>query len=866
MNVTFNIIDGVAPYVVSLNYGLYEYVYLTSGIKTITGLPAGDYIMTIEDSIGCITTASFTLSEETTTTTTSITTLSPTTSSTTTTSTTTLAPTTSTTTTTHIPTTSTTTSSTSSSTTSTTTSIPTTTTSTTLLPTTSTTTTSSIPTTTTTTSSSTTAIPTTTTTTSNIPTSTTTSSTSTSIPTTTTTSTTSVPTTTTTTTHLPTTTTTTTIQPTTTSTTSTSTSTSTSSTTTTTTTVAPLDFDISFSCEVTIIVSGNNARGGTGGYQFGTTIFTSQAAALANTNWVTTSNVGYNVGTTNGTYWIILRDISNVKKTKSITTNCVITTTTTSSTSTSTTSTSTSTTHLPTTTTTSTTQIPPTTTTTTTQTTIAPGALYYIATTGNDSTGNGTYGNPWKTLSYACAHVSIAGSTIHVKAGIYTETQQCNLAVGVNIIGEGVENTFIHGSLSNSWTLYLYSSSVTNGNQSISNIAFDGDLTGYGAIGSYRRNNVLIHDCSFSDFVTMGVYFGNTTPTTSFASGCKFYNNTLSNCAAYDANGSRGNLNIFGYSGFLCYNNTMTLPKRGTTPAGFGIKTNYTQGLQIYNNTIIINDNDDGAVWSFAVELWNTSDGCDIYSNTFRGAVDFAGDYTKKGNSSYSVRFRNNIVGHTTLQAVARKGILLECEAETLSDFYIYDNEFKNLQSGISIYTLAASKYNNIYIYRNTFNTIGATINNYWGNCINGSGNAGFTLNNLYIWNNTMVSNRGTNYLSAIMLNCRGTVTNVYIKNNIIKDFGTTYLTSNTTAEGTIDNVYIQHNDVYGCGASNEPVWGAVTPTNITKDNILKVDPKLVSTSDFHLQSSSPCINAGVDVGLPYTGSAPDLGYAEYTP
>ena len=92
MDVTFNIIDGVAPYVVTLNYGLYEYVYLTSGTKTITGLPAGDYIMTIEDTVGCISIASFTLSEgSTTTTTTGVPTTSTTstsTSSTTTTSTT----------------------------------------------------------------------------------------------------------------------------------------------------------------------------------------------------------------------------------------------------------------------------------------------------------------------------------------------------------------------------------------------------------------------------------------------------------------------------------------------------------------------------------------------------------------------------------------------------------------------------------------------------------------------------------------------------------------------------------------------------------------------------------------------------------
>jgi uncharacterized phage protein gp47/JayE len=38
-----------------------------------------------------------------------------------------------------------------------------------------------------------------------------------------------------------------------------------------------------------------------------------------------------------------------------------------------------------------------------------------------------------------------------------------------------------------------------------------------------------------------------------------------------------------------------------------------------------------------------------------------------------------------------------------------------------------------------------------------------------------------------------------------------------------------------------------------------------VSTTDFHLQSISPCINTGANVGLPYTGAAPDIGAFEYT-
>ncbi|MGH7932178.1 MAG: hypothetical protein ACREQN_03315, partial [Candidatus Binataceae bacterium] len=45
-------------------------------------------------------------------------------------------------------------------------------------------------------------------------------------------------------------------------------------------------------------------------------------------------------------------------------------------------------------------------------------------------------------------------------------------------------------------------------------------------------------------------------------------------------------------------------------------------------------------------------------------------------------------------------------------------------------------------------------------------------------------------------------------------------------------------------------------------DNDLSVNPQWTSPSagDFTLLASSPLINAGTDVGLPFTGSAPNIG------
>lgn len=56
-------------------------------------------------------------------------------------------------------------------------------------------------------------------------------------------------------------------------------------------------------------------------------------------------------------------------------------------------------------------------------------------------------------------------------------------------------------------------------------------------------------------------------------------------------------------------------------------------------------------------------------------------------------------------------------------------------------------------------------------------------------------------------------------------------------------------------------------PSNATgSNNLNNINPLFVSigTADFHLQETSPCINVGTDVGLPYSGAAPDLGCYEY--
>ena len=465
---------------------------------------------------------------------------------------------------------------------------------------------------------------------------------------------------------------------------------------------------------------------------------------------------------------------------------------------------------------------------------VAISGDYYIATNGNDTSGTGAKLNPWRSLFKASKKTYSPGDTLIITAGNYSELNVCYFSTNVKILGE--DGAVIYCKNPSNYTISFYSSSVVVGANSVQNITFNGvNYTGLGAISAVRRSNVSITNCSFVKLKTNAVYFANTIPTVTYAQNCSFTHNTVSDCSEFDINGSQGAVMIIGQQYFRCDTNTITLPPRGATPAGFPIKTNYTKNLSIQGNTTNVYINDDNAQWAFN-EFWNTQNATIAY-NRFRCPVDFAGDY------NYSVDFNNNIIGHDTLQSVARVGLILECERDTTAGILIHDNHFKNLQSAISFSLLSVSKFDRISIYRNTISGTGVSGNTYWGEVLGSGGNAGFKLSNLSFYKNTIVSEREANTLNAIIIPTKGTVNNVTIRDNIISGYGGKSITSASIASGTISNTSINYNCLYSGSVS----WGGVTPSPLNVSNNITTDPQIDST--FHLTTGSGCIGAGTGGG-----------------
>lgn len=492
--------------------------------------------------------------------------------------------------------------------------------------------------------------------------------------------------------------------------------------------------------------------------------------------------------------------------------------------------------------------------------------IFYISTTGNDL-GTGSQTSPWKTLKKATQMVTVVGDIIHVNAGTYVETQQAQLTVGVSLEGDG-NTSVLKSTLSADWTAMLQlisGSEGTNGNQYIRNLKFDGqNLQTFWGIEIVGRSNVEIDHCTIVDFYDRGIIYSGRTdnqnaPPTIYATGNSFHDNILTNCARYTPNYGAGCLNIGGQKGMLIYNNTISQDSRTNGNNGWPIKywlDGYLDGCKIYNNTFnkkLSHSYLGDGCWDFAIELFNVR-GLEIYENTFvGGGIDL--NYQDKGTYPFSAWIHHNIVSMPVLNTHIQTAVTLEFQSETV---IIEDNVFDKVNIGVNYAPRSGSRITDNTIRRNVMTNVGKG-DGFGGFVTYGNGASNLTYTNIDISNNTMVMVAGSNagYWGLDLPNVNsGSITNVTIKNNIIQGAISGSITQYSAVK--ITGLNISNNDLYLNGNNVPDFSSAPVPSNYIYANNLFVNPLFVSTTDFHLQTSSPLRGKGSDgkdIGA-YVGSA----------
>jgi hypothetical protein len=505
---------------------------------------------------------------------------------------------------------------------------------------------------------------------------------------------------------------------------------------------------------------------------------------------------------------------------------------------------------------------------------------YYVDISGNNSN-NGSSTSPWLSLNYACSKATTPGDIIHINAGSFNETNKLNLAVGVSIEGAGTDATIINSkyvaSSSSDGAILLNSSTFTSGTQSISNLTLTGsNLTATRAICINYRNNVTIHHCKIVDFYASGVFFRGSNQAwdvepNPYASGNSLYNCTVNNCGTRST-GESASIRINGQNGFLLHDNTFTQTFRASGQNGNILGGEWNQGLKIYANTFTKSDNE-GSAWNFFFELWHWQGGGEVHGNTFKGAATMDIVDVMKSTAEYGLKiYDNDYLVASTIAFTAHQPYSITVEGRSRLEYmYIYDNYFKNVPNAIE-YNMTVNtgegyssfNVNHIYLYGNVLENVGMTdLSNYpiW---IEGYGsNSNITVDNFSIYNNSIQGvNNSNKALTGIQWDVAGKFSNLFIQNNIITNCRNAAITFHSNLSGaTLSNVTV-NNNLYYNNATNAAAYNMTVSNKVENNNIVG-NPLFVSLTDYHLQGSSPAINKGINVGLPYNGSAPDIGAFE---
>ena len=518
----------------------------------------------------------------------------------------------------------------------------------------------------------------------------------------------------------------------------------------------------------------------------------------------------------------------------------------------------------------------------------------YVSSTG-DNDNAGTVSSPWRTIEYAVANTTTPGDRIYLYNGTYNFSTKLVVPVGVSIEGQTRAGVILISSYPSSLTntsdgsIALISGTVVNGNQSISRLTLTGNnITSKRGITVAYRNNVFIHDCTITDFKLSGVLFKGSNndwdiEPTPYCSGSGVYNCTITNCSARITGAAQSaSLYINGQSGFVLHNCDFTQNTRQSAPAGEDNNGNilggeWFKGLQIYDNSFIKRDVEN--TWNFFTELWRWRGGGAIYNNIFVGAAAMDIVDVEKTTYAHGIDIHDNYFTTASGTSIAMPpnnifAINIELRSK-IDDCYIYDNYFKNVPNGIDIdfhiysgegYTSVSC--NNLNIYSNVFENVGMTDLQNFAISLDSDGPlTDITVTNTRIYNNTIKSIGGDqNVLAGIFMQVIGDWSDIYVQNNIVVGCASPVRIQpqGSTTPANIETLVIQNNLYYACDNDNVNFIAGITYTNaIVNTGQFVADPLLTSATDYHLLSGSPAIDAGVNVGLSYTGTAPDLGAFE---
>ena len=325
-------------------------------------------------------------------------------------------------------------------------------------------------------------------------------------------------------------------------------------------------------------------------------------------------------------------------------------------------------------------------------------------------------------------------------------------------------------------------------------------------------------------------------------------------------------------------------------------------GAPKLSGTVSIHDNIIDSVYSDCIQFGGIQTTTNVYNNTFSNFGENCADMKK---SRYITIYNNDFshndfgeagggskntgpsflnagaatefwIGYKNQDITIRDNYFHDCRTTGIDvsgdNWKIYQNYFKDVGQAVRMSIKSGTE-----VYNNVFNLTVDTDSRfviYQKAAISGSKNP---KTNCLIYNNSIYI-PASNYLYGIAWMGKSRDSGNVIKNNIVymmNNMDTVYPLYIGDYDGSNTFPTVDHNCLHNPNHVNRVSWDSTIYDsseqadwrNAGHIGSLFTNPKFINpeNGDFRLQSNSPAIDAGVDVGLPFIGSAPDMGAIEYT-
>ena len=432
------------------------------------------------------------------------------------------------------------------------------------------------------------------------------------------------------------------------------------------------------------------------------------------------------------------------------------------------------------------------------------GATYYISPTGNDSSGNGSIGSPWKSLSKADGYLN-PGDILYCRGGIYTDTSD-------------------------------YFQSATNGSSGsgITIKNYIGEIPIFRALGQVTNDGNVIFKIDHDYYVIDGIEIRPTDTSTFLHNGIRINGdyNEVKNCYIMGTTLSDGR---YSFSSALrmqgnynevhdCTMDRAGDPTNSQGQLGYLLHIYDGHYNKVYNNTLSRGVHD-------VISCYTGSSYNEIYDNIITHAIGY-GVYFRF-DSDRNLAEGNNITGCDEIISYVKNPIYIQGEYNIVRNNVGWNNE---------VYGLAMHRGDYNKVYNNVFYNNGS--DGFWAQYDTSP-------EHNRIVNNVIAHNMVTGDWSRYYAEMADVVSNSFfapshdnqVKNNFIVAY----------VSGVWKDDYYRNVHIVSGGGQKRSVSYMEANYSTWSNNIYNYsDPKFTDpgTGDFSIQAGSSLIDAGTTLAV----------------